>query len=67
LVTDYHCILARWRNHFSQPLNVHGVTDVRQTEIHTAEQLVPEPSALRLSWTEKLKKSHPSPVKSQHN
>jgi sorting nexin-29 len=37
-------ILARWRNHFFQQLNVHGVNDVRQTEIHTAEPLVPEPS-----------------------
>jgi len=27
-------------------LNVHGVNDVRQTEIHSAEPLVPEPSAL---------------------
>jgi len=27
---------------FSQLLNVHGVNEVRQTEIHTAEQLVPE-------------------------
>jgi hypothetical protein len=24
LVTDCHSILARWRNHFSQLLNVHG-------------------------------------------
>jgi hypothetical protein len=24
---------------------VHGVDDIRQTEIHTAEPLVPEPSA----------------------
>jgi hypothetical protein len=45
LVTDSHSILARWRNYFSQLLNVHGVDDVRQTEIHTAEPLVPEPSA----------------------
>ena len=44
-VMDYHNILARWRNHFSQLLNVHGVNDVRQTEIHTAEPMVPEPSA----------------------
>jgi hypothetical protein len=28
-----------------QLLNVHGVKDVRQTEIHTAESLVPEPSS----------------------
>jgi hypothetical protein len=29
-------------NHFSQLFNVHGVSDVKQTEIHTAEPLVPE-------------------------
>ena len=45
LVTDSHSILARWRKHFSQLLNVHGVNDVRQAELHTAETLVPEPSA----------------------
>jgi hypothetical protein len=37
LVTDSHRILARRRNHFSQLFNVHGVNDIRQTEIHTAE------------------------------
>jgi hypothetical protein len=26
-------------------LNVHGINDVRQTEIHSAELLVPDPSA----------------------
>jgi hypothetical protein len=31
---------------FSQLLNVHGDSDVRQTEIHTA--LVPEPSAFEV-------------------
>jgi len=35
-----HSILAMWRNYFSQILNVHGVKDVRQTEIHTAESLI---------------------------
>ena len=35
-ITGFHSILARWRNHFPQLLNVHGVNDVRQTEIHTA-------------------------------
>jgi hypothetical protein len=40
LVVDSHSILARWRNKFSQLLNVHGVNDVRQTEIHTSEPLV---------------------------
>jgi len=61
LVADSHSILARWRNYFSQLLNVHGVNDVRQTEIHTAEPLVPEPSASEVELaTEKLK-SHTSP------
>jgi len=34
-----------WMNYFSQLLNVHGVKDVRQTEIRTAEPLVLEPNA----------------------
>ena len=41
LVTGSYSILAMWRNYFSQLLNVHGVHDVRQTETHTAEPLVP--------------------------
>ena len=37
LVADSHSIVARWRNYFSQLLNVHGVYDVRHTAIHTQE------------------------------
>jgi hypothetical protein len=47
-------------NYFSQLLNVHGVNDVRQTEIHTAEPLVPEPSAFEVEMAmaiEKLKRT----------
>ena len=29
-VTGSHCIVARWRSHFSQLFNVHGTNDVRQ-------------------------------------
>jgi hypothetical protein len=36
LVADSHSIMARWRNYFSQILNVQEVSDVRQAEIHTA-------------------------------
>jgi hypothetical protein len=50
LVTLSHSILVRWRDHFSQLFNVHGVSDVRQTAIHTAELLVLEPSALEIRW-----------------
>ena len=48
LVTDSHSIMARWRNSFSQILNVRGVSGVRQADIHTAEPLVPEPSVLEV-------------------
>jgi hypothetical protein len=44
--TDSHSILARWRKRISQLFKVHGVSDVRQTEMHTAEPLVPEPRVL---------------------
>jgi len=33
VVTDCHSILARWRNYLSQLLLVHGVNDIRQTEM----------------------------------
>jgi hypothetical protein len=57
LVADCHSILARWRNYFSQLLNVHGDNDVTQTEIHTAEPLVPEPSVFEVEMAiEKLKR-----------
>jgi hypothetical protein len=36
LITGFQSILARWRNHFHQLLNVHGVNVARQTEIHAA-------------------------------
>jgi hypothetical protein len=55
LVTHSHSILARWRIQFSQLLNVHVISDVRQTEIHTAELLAPEPSAFEVEMAiEKL-------------
>ena len=62
LVADSHSTLARWRNYFSQLLNVNWVNDVRQTEIHTAEPLVHEPSSSEVEFTiEKTKKTHKSP------
>jgi hypothetical protein len=45
LHVDPHKILNRWKNYFCQLLNVHGAGGVRQTEMHTAEPFVPEPSA----------------------
>jgi len=60
-VADSHSIVARWRNYFSQPFNVHGVKDVRQAEIHTAEPLVLEPSAAEFELTIDKLKSHKWP------
>jgi hypothetical protein len=36
LLADSHNILNRWKSYFYQLLNVYGVSDVRQIEIHTA-------------------------------
>jgi hypothetical protein len=48
LLADFQYILNRWRNYFSQLLNVHNVSDVRQREVHTAEPLVPGSSRLEV-------------------
>jgi hypothetical protein len=53
--------MGRWREHFSQLLNVHGVNDVGHTEIHTAETLVPEPSAFGVELAIEKLNSHKSP------
>jgi hypothetical protein len=57
LVADSHIILARWRNNFFQLMNIPGVNDVRQSEIHTAEPIVPEPIESEVEMAiEKLKR-----------
>jgi hypothetical protein len=45
LLADPHKNLNREKNYFRQLLNVHGAGGVRQTEMHTAEPFVPQPSA----------------------
>jgi hypothetical protein len=70
MITNSHSILTRRKRHFSQLLNVHGVNDLRQTEIHTAEPLVPEPNVFEVEMAigkrkkstnhQVLKKSHRS-------
>ena len=62
MVADSYSIVARLRNYFSQLLNVDGVSAVRQTKIHTAEPLVPEPSAFEDEVAIENLKSHRSPV-----
>ena len=47
--------------HFPQLLNVHGVNDVRHTEIHTAEPLLPEPSRFEVEMGIETLQGHKSP------
>ena len=46
--------------HFPQLLNVHGVNDIRHTEIHTAEPLVPEPSGFEVEMAIETLQAHKS-------
>jgi hypothetical protein len=62
ILTDTHNILDRWRNYFSQLLNVRGVSDVRQTEIHTAEPSVPDRRPFEVEIAIAKLKRHTSPV-----
>jgi len=61
--------MTRWRNYFSQLLNVHEDNDVRQAKIHTVEPLVPEPSAFEVELAiGKLKiTNHQVLIRSQQN
>jgi hypothetical protein len=49
-----------WKGFFNQVLNAHGVHDVRQMDIHTAEPLVPEPSLVEVEITIGKLKSYKS-------
>jgi hypothetical protein len=57
LLADSHNILNRWKNYFSQLLNVHTVSEIRQVEVHTSEPLVRGPSRIEVEiGIAKLKK-----------
>ena len=64
LVADFHSIMTRWKNYFSQLLNVYGAKDVRQEEIHTTEPLVLELSAFEVELAIEKLKNHKSPGES---
>ena len=61
LVSHPYSIGSMWMNYFSQLWNVHGVNDIRHTEIHTAQPLVPEPSAFEFELAIENLKSHKLP------
>jgi hypothetical protein len=61
LFVDCHSILARCRNRFSQPLNIHGLYDVRQTELLSAQTPVPDTSNFEVVLAIEKLKGHKSP------
>jgi hypothetical protein len=61
LLADAHNILYRQKNYFCQILNVHGIDDIRQTERHTAEPLIPEFSPFEVEIAIKKLKRYKSP------
>jgi hypothetical protein len=65
LLADSHNILNRWKNYFSQLLNVHRVSVFRQTEIHTVEPLVLDPSPLEIEVAVAMLKRYKSPGSDQ--
>ncbi|PNF24539.1 hypothetical protein B7P43_G05394 [Cryptotermes secundus] len=65
LLADSHNILNRWRNYFFQLLHVHRVSAVRQTEIHRAELLIPDPSPFEVERAIVKLKRYKSPGSDQ--
>jgi hypothetical protein len=59
LVAESHSNLDSWKKCFSHLLNVHGFNVVRQTEMHTAEPLFPEPSAFEIDLVIEIYKVTP--------
>jgi hypothetical protein len=59
-LADFH-ILNRWKKYFSQLLNVHNISDVRQTEIHMAKPLIRGPSLLEVETAIAKLKMYKSP------
>ena len=61
MVTDTHRIFAMYRKQFSQLSNLHGVKEVKQTEIHIEEPPVPDPSIFEVEMANEKLKTHKSP------
>jgi hypothetical protein len=65
MLADVRNILNSWKEHLSQLLNVHNISDVRQTEVHMAETVVPGASRLEFGIAIAKLKKYKSPVSDQ--
>jgi hypothetical protein len=61
LLADPQRVLSTSKKFSNQVLNAHGIYDVRQMDIHTAEPLVPEPSLVEVEITVGKLESYKSP------
>jgi hypothetical protein len=57
--------LNRWKNYFSQLLNVYNVNYIRHIEVHTVEPLVPGPNRLEVEIAIAKLKKYKSPGSDQ--
>jgi hypothetical protein len=57
--------LTRWKDYFCQLFNVQGPGSIRQTEIHTEEPFVPEPSAAEVEVAIRKLKRYRAPSSDQ--
>jgi hypothetical protein len=48
LLADPQSVLNRWKSFFNKVLNIYGVHDVRQMDIHTAKPLVSHPGLVEV-------------------
>jgi hypothetical protein len=65
LLADSQKNLTRWKNYFCHLLNVQGPGGIRQTEIHTTELFVPEPSAAEVEVAIRKMKRYKAPGSDQ--
>jgi hypothetical protein len=65
LLADYGKILNRRKNYFTQLLNMHNVSDVRQIEVHTVESLVSGSSRIEVEIAIARLKKYKSPGSDQ--
>jgi hypothetical protein len=61
LLADSHSIINKWKHYFCQLLNVHTVSEVRQTEVHMAEPLMPDLSPFKVEIVIARLKEYKSP------
>jgi hypothetical protein len=61
LLADPQNVLNRWKNVFIQVLNVCGVHNIMQMDIHMSEPLVPEPSLVKVEIATGKLKRHKTP------